>query len=129
MNSNDPCYFNYGGRGIKIAEEWKNNPKAFIDYIGPRPSNKHSIDRIDVNGNYEPGNIQWATAEQQSNNRRNNHRVTYKDETKTVMEWSKITGLPRQVIEKRLRVGWPVEPALTYPLRTKLKKTQEKSIA
>ena len=66
-------YDNYGGRGIRVFEEWKESPQAFIDWIeenlGSRPDG-FSLDRIDVNGNYEPGNLRWASPKTQSNNRR-----------------------------------------------------------
>lgn len=60
----------YGGRGITVHPAWLADFQAFFEYVGPRPSAKHSLDRIDVNGNYEPGNLRWATATQQANNRR-----------------------------------------------------------
>jgi len=63
-------YKNYAGRGIKICDEWKNNFIAFLKYVGPRPSKEHSIDRIDVNGNYEPGNVRWADKFTQARNTR-----------------------------------------------------------
>ena len=66
-------YKNYGGRGIKVCDEWRNSFQAFYDYIGPRPEPKHlySIDRINNDGDYEPGNVRWATAKEQANNKRN----------------------------------------------------------
>ena len=64
-------YNRYGGRGIKVCDEWLNDCQAFLDYIGnkPEPKSKYSLDRIDNNGNYEPGNVKWSTREQQNYNR------------------------------------------------------------
>lgn len=69
-NTNTKYYKDYGGRGIKVCDEWKNNFTKFFEYIGKRPTLQHSLDRIDVNGNYEPGNVRWATKKEQVNNRR-----------------------------------------------------------
>jgi hypothetical protein len=65
-----PEYYRYGGRGIKVCDEWRKRFDAFIDYIGPRPSKKHVLDRIDNNGNYEPDNVRWVTHSQSNTNRR-----------------------------------------------------------
>jgi len=69
-NKNCPYYINYGGRGIKVCDEWLNDYKAFYKYIGDRPSPNHSIDRINNDGNYEPGNVRWATRSVQLSNQR-----------------------------------------------------------
>jgi len=67
-NENDPGYTHYGGRGIQICSEWRHDYKAFYNYMGDKPTPKHSIDRINVNGNYEPGNVRWANAHTQNAN-------------------------------------------------------------
>ena len=67
-NKNDKRYNHYGERGIVVCEKWKDNFPAFYEDVGPRPSDKHSVGRIDNNGNYEPGNVQWEVVEQQARN-------------------------------------------------------------
>jgi hypothetical protein len=66
----DAHFKNYGGRGITVCDKWKNDFMSFYNYVGPRPSNDYSLDRINVDGNYEPGNVRWATRKLQNSNRR-----------------------------------------------------------
>lgn len=72
FNPNSKKYKNYGARGITMCEEWVNNFEAFLAYVGKKPSPKHSIGRIDVNKNYEPGNVRWETMEEQGKSRTDN---------------------------------------------------------
>src|SRR5258705_1681231 len=75
-------YRHYGGKGIAVAPEWANDFVAFYAYVGPRPSNRHSVDRYpNREGNYEPGNVRWATLEQQNQNKSDNVWVTFHGET------------------------------------------------
>jgi len=69
-NPNNPKFLDYGGRGIFVCDEWLYDFPAFYDHIGPKPSDAHSVDRINNNLGYQPGNVRWATAEEQANNRR-----------------------------------------------------------
>jgi len=122
---NDPtwwAYQFYGGRGIRVASGWEASFSSFLNDVGPRPSEAHSLDRFpDVNGNYEPGNVRWATAKTQARNRRSNHLLTFRGETKCIAEWSDITGLDQVMIVKRIRRGWAPERALTEPSKPRLR--------
>jgi hypothetical protein len=89
----------------------------FLADVGRKPSPKHSLDRIDVNGNYEPGNVRWATEQQQQRNRSTNRLITYGGTTRTLVEWAEAVGLPSKRIHARLAKGWTVERALSAPLR------------
>lgn len=114
----------YGGRGIKVCERW-DSFDAFISDMGMRPSRKHSIDRIDVNGNYEPGNCQWSTVEAQANNKRNTRHLTLNGETKRLRDWAMALGIKRSTLQDRLSMGWSDERTLTTPPGRFYKKPQE----
>lgn len=102
-NNPNNKYFNiYGGRGISVCKEW-DDFATFIADIGRRPSDKHSIDRIDSNGNYEPGNCRWATSSEQAINRRNNVFYTYEGRTKTISEWSRELNVKNSVFWEYLQ--------------------------
>lgn len=102
-NPNNPAWNRYGGKGITVCEKWKSFDN-FFDDMGPRPATT-SIDRIDNDGNYEPGNCRWATREQQQINRRNTIKITHQNKTLSLVEWSKITGLSRDLLYNRRRHG------------------------
>ena len=103
-------YSNYGGRGILVCERWASFA-AFVEDMGQRPSGC-SIDRINVNGNYEPGNCRWATSIEQRNNTRRTKLITAFGETKTLSEWADEKGWRRSKLRSRLWRGWSVEDAL-----------------
>lgn len=105
-------FASHGARGITVCAEWRHDFAAFLAHIGPRPSPKHSVDRIDVNGNYEPGNVRWADAKTQSRNRRCVARITAFGETLTAPEWSERTGIDARTIAERYRKGMSPERAL-----------------
>lgn len=91
-NKNNIHFKNYGGRGIKVCDDWKNDFLSFYNWaINNGYKDNLTIDRIDVNGNYEPSNCRWVTMKEQSNNRTSNHLITFNNETHNMMEWSKIT--------------------------------------
>lgn len=118
-NPNSPKYSYYGGRGIVVCDAWRGERGfvAFFNDMGQRPSMDHSIDRIDVNGNYEPSNCRWATRREQQNNLRNNHNLTAFDETLSITEWSRRFDISVGGIKKRLKKGLSVENALSMPVQ------------
>lgn len=111
-NPNVRNFRSYGGRGISVCAQWLTY-ESFLQDMGRKPTPDHSIDRIDVNGNYEPSNCRWATREQQGRNRRDNHLLTAFGGTMCLEDWSARTGLPRQTIGTRLALGWSAERALS----------------
>lgn len=119
-NPTDIGYHNYGGRGIGVCDEWNNNFPAFREwaYENNYEENKGlTIDRIDVNGNYEPSNCKWSTKKEQANNRRTCVMITYFNETHNLKEWCEILNLPYQVIQNRYtRCGWDFWTAISTPL-------------
>ena len=113
-NKNIKQYKDYGGKGITICDEWKDSFEAFYEWaMSNGYSDELTIDRIDANGNYEPSNCRWATRREQALNRTDNHYLTYGGETKTLVEWSEITGLNPTTITSRIQLGFSIEEALT----------------
>jgi hypothetical protein len=104
----------YGGRGIKVCERWKASFEAFLEDMGHPPTPNHSIDRIDHNGDYEPGNCRWSDALEQANNKRNNRVYTFAGKTMSVSMWARELGISPYTLFTRLKT-WPVERALTTP--------------
>lgn len=103
-------YKNYGGRGIKICEEWKNDYISFKNWaINNGYAENLTIERKDVNGDYCPENCYWATLEEQANNTTRNRIITYKNETLTVTQWSRKLNIPVSKIRSRLKANWPIE--------------------
>lgn len=106
-----PKYEKYGGRGIKVCERWKDF-ELFVGDIGLSPGRGYSLNRINNDGDYEPGNCHWATAIEQQNNKSNNRLVTANGVTHTVAEWSRITGINYNTLTKRLNSGVDPQRAL-----------------
>lgn len=116
ISPNDISYPNYGGRGIAVCDRWRDSFESFLADMGRRPSPNHSIDRIDNTGNYEPGNVRWATRTEQQRNLRSNRLLTFNGETRCMADWAGETGLSPQVISYRLKIGWSIERTLTTPV-------------
>lgn len=111
-------FSDYGGRGIKVCDEWRNDFQAFHDWaMANGYADGLTIDRIDNNGNYCPENCRWTTMKEQCNNRRNNHLLTFYGETRTMTEWAELTGISLYTLNSRLnKLGWSVERALSTPV-------------
>lgn len=108
-------YAYYGGRGIKVCDRWRHSFSAFLEDMGPKPTRRHSIDRIDFDGDYEPSNCRWATHLEQMANTRRNRMLTAFGETLHMQEWCRRMGIKQQLLWDRLSTGWPIEKALTTP--------------
>ena len=116
QNQNGPDYPNYGGRGIEVCDEWQKFENFLADMKEcPRGL---SLDRINNEGNYEPGNCRWATIKEQNNNTRSNHHLTFNGKTQNITQWVDELGLNYNTIFARINTyGWPVERALTEVVR------------
>lgn len=114
-DTSHPSYPDYGGRGISVCERWQDFANFLAD-VGPRPSADHSIDRYPNNdGNYEPGNVRWATRVEQSNNRRSSRLIEFGGESLTLAQWERRVGLKPGMLFRRLEAGWSIEKALSPP--------------
>lgn len=135
-NPNIKGYVNYGGRGISICEEWNNSEivkdkkgsysKGYLAFrewaLNNGYTDELSIDRIDVNGNYEPSNCRWVTIKVQNNNTRQNNYIEYQGQTKTLAEWCEEIGIKYDTAWQRLYVHhWSVEKVFTTKNNATLK--------
>ena len=114
LKPNSPDYERYGGRGIAVHSAWVSSFEAFLADMGVRPVG-HTLDRIDVNGNYEPGNCRWNTNKGQQRNRREMVTITWRGESLTPAEWGERTGIASKILLWRIRQGWDLEKAMTTP--------------
>jgi hypothetical protein len=114
-NPKNKSFPRYGGRGIKMCQRWRDSFEAFYADMGDRPSAAHSIERKDVNGDYEPFNCIWATPKVQGRNRRNSMTLTARGRTMQVNDWAETIGIKKETICSRLRLGWSAEDALFTP--------------
>lgn len=114
-NEKHPEYKYYGGKGVKVCEEWLHDFQSFHKWaMANGYAENLTIDRIDNNGNYTPSNCRWTTWKEQQNNRSNNALITYKEETKTLAQWAETTGIAYYTLWQRINtLHWNTEEALT----------------
>jgi hypothetical protein len=122
LNPNSAGYENYGARGVSVCDRWVQSFEAFLADVGPRPSPQHSIERDDVDGNYEPRNVRWATYSEQMNNLRKSVKITMAGQTRTVAEWARLLKINPFTIYDRLDAGWDPIRALSEPVRSRPKR-------
>ena len=112
LNPNAKEYKWYGARGIQVCETWRNSFEAFYADIGDPPSDQHSIERIDVNGDYEPRNCCWAEQAEQASNMRTNINLTHKGQTMNLSQWARQLDIPRATLMYRYHHGWSTNEIL-----------------
>lgn len=119
-NPNNKDYHCYGERGIIVCDEWLNDFQAFYDWAMSNGYQENlTLDRMNVNGNYEPTNCRWATSKEQANNTRANHYITFEGKTHTMSEWAKIMRISYSTLRYRLNVlHWTIERALTTEVKS-----------
>ncbi len=110
-----PNYKRYGARGIKVCDRWLASYSNFIADMGRRPSSRHSLDRINNDGHYEPGNCRWSTKSEQGRNTRTNRNLTCDGRTMTVVEWAEEIGVSYDFLYHRIEKGWSHERAIKQP--------------
>lgn len=114
LNSSVPEFKYYGGRGITVCDDWMSSWESFRDWAYNSGYKEGlTLERINVNGNYEPSNCCWITGIAQANNRRSNRRITFNGETHNLTEWANKLGINYKTLHNRLYVGWSVEKAFT----------------
>jgi len=116
LNPAHPAYPRYGGRGVTVCDRWLNSFENFRDDMG-HPPNGMTLERIDNNRGYEPGNCKWADWDEQQSNRRDNVWLTFEGRTQTASQWAREVGIKATTISHRILRGWSAERALTTPPR------------
>ena len=123
LNKNSTNYHRYGGRSIKICNEWIHDFKSFYEWsINHGYSDNLTIDRIDNNGNYTPDNCRWVDSKVQSTNKSNNHYVIINGIKKTLSEWCILKNINYRTVQDRLKRKWSIERALSEKVQTKFRR-------
>lgn len=117
------CPERYIDRGIIVCERWRSSFTAFLEDVGKRPFEGMTVERIDNDKGYEPGNVKWATPIEQSRNKSNNHRITVGGVTRILIDWAAHTGIDRHTILRRIRRGWSEADAASTP-NTRVQRSQ-----
>lgn len=117
LNPSNRAYPAYGGRGIAVCDRWRDDFEAFLADVGPKPSPRHEIDRIDNNRGYEPGNCRWVTRSQNDRNRRSTLWVEYRGERRRLIDLCEQFGTWPDTVKFRLKHGWTMEAAVETPTR------------
>ena len=116
LHKNSISYKHYGGRGISVCKEWKDDFMSFYNWANKNGYKKDlTIDRIDNNGNYTPDNCRWATRKEQNINKRNTRYIIFNGKEMLIQDWAKETGIKRTTIIERLKRGWSIKEALSKP--------------
>lgn len=115
-NPNASKYYLYGGKGIKVCNEWNDDFNIFYEWATNNGyTDDLTLDRVDGNKDYCPENCRWATYKQQANNTTQNHLLSFNGETHSIYEWAEMVGLSKKCLSERIRRGWTIERALTTP--------------
>lgn len=117
LNSNVECFDRYGGRGIKVCARWRRSFKSFLADVGPRPTPRHSIERIDNDEDYRPGNVKWALPGEQQNNRRNTIFVRHRGKRVPLAIACADLGVNRNTIWMRISRGMTPDAAIALSVR------------
>jgi len=115
-NPNNPKYVAYGGRGIAVCDRWRDSFLCFFTDMKEKPSPRHSLDRINNYGDYEPGNCRWATPSEQARNKRTSIYLVMDGERTHVLDAAKKKGIKKGTVYRRIKLGWSIEAAVMTPV-------------
>lgn len=117
LNPRHKAYPNYGGRGISVCARWLESPINFYEDMGPKPTPLHELDRIDNDGNYEPGNCRWTSRSRNSRNRRSTTYIEFRGKVHSVPDLCEQFSISQDAARWRLKQGWSAEEVFTVPMR------------